>query len=170
LVHAGPSAGFFIDWCIRPVAGPPTSRVGPLRGVMVCMPALSLDPVLTWVLTNMSERHKQANKVSVRCLPRNSNSEPRYIEIDNSEGELPIHNCVVYLRPHGASDFKRVGWEREVPNRQKKVIEVGTNGSERPRRLPDAQVVFRQDGRWWRKDSLGSGVRRTGEPDHPGPL
>jgi hypothetical protein len=123
-----------------------------------------VESLLNRILDARSEQRKAANKVSVRSLPRASDAAPREIEIDNSEGELPIYDCLLEQRRETDDSFTRVGWKGEVPARQTLTVTLENSaGSRRPRRLPEAQVTFRQNGWWWRKDSRGR-LRRASEP------
>jgi hypothetical protein len=128
-----------------------------------------VDTLLTRILDALSERRKAANKVSVRSVPRPSDAAPRQIEIDNSEGEVPIYDCLVEQRRDAGDPFMRVGWKGEVPARRSLTVTLDKSaGSPRPRRLPEAQVTFRQNGWWWRKDSRGR-LRRASEPADSAP-
>ena len=73
-----------------------------------------VESLLNRILDAASERRRQARKISVRPLRRDSDADPRFIEIDNSEGEVPIYDCVVEELRMSASEFHRVGWCREV--------------------------------------------------------
>lgn len=128
-----------------------------------------VESLLTRILDAMSERRKAASKVSVRSLSRASDAAPREIAIDNSEGEVPIYDCLVEQRRETDTSFTRVGWKGEVPARQIVTVTLENSaGTRRPRRLPEAQVTFRQDDWWWRKDSRGR-LRRAREPADAAP-
>ena len=129
----------------------------------------SFDPVIAKIMDSISEQYRQANRVVVRPLPRRSDADARVIQIDNSQGEHPIDQCIVFQYFPNAKEFRRVGWEREVPARQTREVKVSTNGAKRPRRLPDVKIIYRQNERWWKKQS-GGRARRTREPADPGPL
>lgn len=128
-----------------------------------------VNSVMTYFLAAFSEKRKAAARVSVRSLPRSSDSAPRRIEIDNSQGELPIHDCVIEQLRETEGRFVRVGWKREIPARQTQTVALqNTAGTPRPRGLPQARVTFRQSEWWWRKDSRGR-LRRARAPVEPTP-
>ena len=64
-----------------------------------------VESLLNRILDAASERRRQARKISVRPLRRDSDADPRFIEIDNSEGEVPIYDCVVEELRMSASEF-----------------------------------------------------------------